>query len=105
MSSVPATGLREGRAAGTAGTVRRTASGPRRLLTQEAKRQLQVELRVLVVGIDRERSAKRLGGEEEETKPLARIVRCGEREAHHSQEVRRLRASARLARRAREARE
>jgi hypothetical protein len=76
--------------------VGRAAAGARRLLLEEAERELQVELGVLVRLVERERAAELARGEEQEAQALSRIVGRGQRQPEDAEEVRRLRA-ARLA--------
>src|SRR4051795_9456550 len=71
--------------------MRCAAARARGLLLQQAERKLEVELRVLVRLVERQRAAELPRREQEEAQPLTRIVRRGEREPEDAQQIRRLR--------------
>src|SRR2546423_10470830 len=95
---VTAAGLRQRCAAAAPRAVRRTAAGRRRLLAEQPQRQLQVELRVLVVLVVRERAAERLRRKEQEAQPLSGIVTRGESKSDDPEQVRGLRLALRVVR-------
>src|SRR5262249_35951231 len=72
--------------------MRRAAAGAGRLLLEQAERQLEVELRVLVRLVEGQRASELSRREEQEAQSLPGVVRRGEREAEDPQQVGSLRA-------------
>ena len=102
---VAAAGLRERSAARASEPLRRAASGARRQPLEQPERELEVELRVLVLRVGGERASERSRRVEQEAKSLSLVVRRREAEAHDAEKVRRLCPPARIVRLADVARE